>query len=168
MRTDAAEWELEGPRMTGPTTSLKMLGGRLVGMVLEDEPSFGHPEAAGRTRTAVRPGERCPTAAAAELARRLSAGAERLRRERTVDARHDGSVSPESVTNETGVRAFRGDGIPLVEVQRPRADLHIDAQEPSSPVAPNSSGPPTRAIRCRLLLRRAGLGLGRVAAPRSE
>jgi hypothetical protein len=31
MRTDAAEWELEGPRMTGPSTSLKMLGGRADG-----------------------------------------------------------------------------------------------------------------------------------------
>ena len=28
MRTDAAEWELDGPRMIGPMTSLKMLGGR--------------------------------------------------------------------------------------------------------------------------------------------
>lgn len=27
MRTDAAEWELDGPRITGPITSLKMLGG---------------------------------------------------------------------------------------------------------------------------------------------
>ena len=26
MRTDAAQWELEGPRITGPITSLKMLG----------------------------------------------------------------------------------------------------------------------------------------------
>jgi hypothetical protein len=33
MRTDAAECELDGPRITGPTTSLKMLGGRVVGMV---------------------------------------------------------------------------------------------------------------------------------------
>jgi len=32
MRTDAAEWELDGPRITGPTTSLKMLGGRDVAM----------------------------------------------------------------------------------------------------------------------------------------
>jgi hypothetical protein len=30
MRTDAAECELEGPRMMGPTTSLKILGGRFV------------------------------------------------------------------------------------------------------------------------------------------
>ena len=28
IRTEAAEWELDGPRITGPTTSLKMLGGR--------------------------------------------------------------------------------------------------------------------------------------------
>lgn len=33
MRTAAAQWELEGPRITGPITSLKMLGGR--------EPSTG-------------------------------------------------------------------------------------------------------------------------------
>jgi hypothetical protein len=33
MRTDAAECELDGPRITGPTTSLKMLGGKVVGMV---------------------------------------------------------------------------------------------------------------------------------------
>ncbi|MBT8070327.1 MAG: hypothetical protein KJO80_07830 [Gammaproteobacteria bacterium] len=26
MRTDAAQWELDGPRITGPITSLKMLG----------------------------------------------------------------------------------------------------------------------------------------------
>jgi hypothetical protein len=32
MRTEAAECELDGPRMTGPTTSLKMLGGRVVGI----------------------------------------------------------------------------------------------------------------------------------------
>ena len=30
IRTEAAECELEGPRITGPTTSLKMLGGRVV------------------------------------------------------------------------------------------------------------------------------------------
>jgi hypothetical protein len=27
IRTAAAQWELDGPRITGPTTSLKMLGG---------------------------------------------------------------------------------------------------------------------------------------------
>jgi hypothetical protein len=32
MRTDAAECELDGPRITGPMTSLKMLGGRDEGM----------------------------------------------------------------------------------------------------------------------------------------
>jgi hypothetical protein len=26
MRTEAAQWELDGPRITGPMTSLKMLG----------------------------------------------------------------------------------------------------------------------------------------------
>ena len=34
MRTDAAECELDGPRITGPTTSLKMLGGSVEGMAL--------------------------------------------------------------------------------------------------------------------------------------
>ena len=34
VRTDAAECGLDGPRITGPTTSLKMLGGSLVGMTL--------------------------------------------------------------------------------------------------------------------------------------
>jgi hypothetical protein len=34
MRTDAAECELDGPRITGPTTSLKMLGGWVVGLVV--------------------------------------------------------------------------------------------------------------------------------------
>jgi hypothetical protein len=29
MRTAAAQWELEGPRMMGPMTSLKILGGIL-------------------------------------------------------------------------------------------------------------------------------------------
>jgi hypothetical protein len=29
MRTAAAQWELEGPRMTGPITSLKILGKEL-------------------------------------------------------------------------------------------------------------------------------------------
>ena len=32
MRTEAAECELDGPRITGPITSLKMLGGRVAGM----------------------------------------------------------------------------------------------------------------------------------------
>ena len=33
MRTEAAECELDGPRMTGPTTSLKMLGGKVAAMM---------------------------------------------------------------------------------------------------------------------------------------
>ena len=32
IRTEAAECELDGPRITGPMTSLKMLGGRVEGM----------------------------------------------------------------------------------------------------------------------------------------
>jgi hypothetical protein len=32
MRTEAAEWELDGPRITGPITSLKMLGGSWAAM----------------------------------------------------------------------------------------------------------------------------------------
>jgi hypothetical protein len=48
MRTDAAECELDGPRITGPTTSLKMLGGSVAGMA--ERVCGVRGEAAGRRR----------------------------------------------------------------------------------------------------------------------